>query len=381
MTRTKHLWLNWTFFNLLLAQYCVGGQFIGLDDLVGGAFGSGGSSVSDNGIVVGIGTIGEQLGTVEGSEAFVWTRTEGISGLGFLNQDEASFAISASDDGKVIVGRSFGEKSTAVSWIQGADAREFDGIANEQSSSANGVSSTGEYVVGFVGSQAFRWSKAGMIGLGDLLGGPFRSNASDVSADGQVVVGNGSSTSGSEAFRWTSSGMLGLGDLPGGIFSSLANAVSSDGTVVVGSGTTEDGTAAFRWTQTSGMVDLSQGAIQFRSAQDVSGDGSTIVGNGIGGGQAGAPFRAVIWDSVHGSRVLQDVLANEFNLSDELDGWFLTTASTISTNGNYIAGSGINPSGDIEAWVALIPEPQSGFVLLSGLVLVAARLRSRRAQM
>ena len=49
-------------------------------------------------------------------------------------------------------------------------------------------------------------------GLGDLPGGLFNSQAYDVSADGSVVVGQGNSASGGEAFRWTSAGMVGLGE-------------------------------------------------------------------------------------------------------------------------------------------------------------------------
>lgn len=53
--------------------------------------------------------------------------------------------------------------------------------------------------------------------LGDLPGGAFDSMAIDVSDDGLVVVGKGSSSIGSEAIRWTEEGgMTGLGDLPGG---------------------------------------------------------------------------------------------------------------------------------------------------------------------
>ena len=48
-------------------------------------------------------------------------------------------------------------------------------------------------------------------------------------------MGYSDSASGNEAFRWTSSGgMVGLGDLPGGGFSSDAFGVSYDGSVVVG---------------------------------------------------------------------------------------------------------------------------------------------------
>jgi len=38
-----------------------------------------------------------------------------------------------------------------------------------------------------------------------------------------------------------------LGDLPGGEYSSIANDVSGDGSVVVGESRSEDGRQAFRW--------------------------------------------------------------------------------------------------------------------------------------
>lgn len=64
-------------------------------------------------------------------------------------------------------------------------------------------------------------------GLGDLSGGSCESRAFDVSDDGRVVVGVSVSARGEEAFRWTAKGgMVGLGDLPDGRFRSLAHAVS-----------------------------------------------------------------------------------------------------------------------------------------------------------
>jgi len=66
-----------------------------------------------------------------------------------------------------------------------------------------------------------------MVDLGDLPGGKFRRVATDVSADGAVVVGQGASTNGTEAFSWTASGgIVGLGDLPGGNFYSYPSGVS-----------------------------------------------------------------------------------------------------------------------------------------------------------
>ena len=73
-------------------------------------------------------------------------------------------------------------------------------------------------------------------GLGFIGGGganPF-SGAGGLSDDGSVVVGASSNAADQiEAFRWTSAGMVGLGFLPGGT-ESIANSVSRNGTVPVG---------------------------------------------------------------------------------------------------------------------------------------------------
>ena len=82
-------------------------------------------------------------------------------------------------------------------------------------------------------------------GPGDLESGSFYSRAHGISADGLVVVGQSTSSSGTEAFRWTASGgMVGLGDLAGGTFNSSANKASADGSVVVGGGRSASGPEA-----------------------------------------------------------------------------------------------------------------------------------------
>src|SRR5690606_6293045 len=58
------------------------------------------------------------------------------------------------------------------------------------------------------------------LGLGDLPGGSFWSEARGVSADGSTVIGFSLRENGQEAFRWTEAGgMVGLGVLPGGFAS------------------------------------------------------------------------------------------------------------------------------------------------------------------
>ena len=83
---------------------------------------------------------------------------------------------------------------------------------------------------------------ASFQGLGDLPGGAALSFASDISAEGTVVVGTSVSASGAEAFRWTrDDGIVGLGYLAGGLLRSQASGVSADGSVIVGFGHSASG--------------------------------------------------------------------------------------------------------------------------------------------
>jgi probable HAF family extracellular repeat protein len=71
--------------------------------------------------------------------------------------------------------------------------------------------------------------------------------------------------------------------LPEGIFFSNADDVSADGSVLVGRASSASGAEAFRWTSGGGMVglgDLPGGGFE-STAEAVSADGSTVVGYSI----------------------------------------------------------------------------------------------------
>ncbi len=237
------------------------------------------------------------------------------------------------------------------------------------SSEAYGVSADGSVVVGASesasGEEAFRWTNEdGMVGLGYLPGGGFYSDARGVSDDGSVVVGASVSVSGMEAFRRTrEDGMVGLGDLAGGNFGSYAHGVSADGLVVVGASESASGEEAFRWTREDGMVglgDLAGGSFG-SGANAVSADGFVVVGES----QSALGVEAFRWTREDGMQSVASILTTA---GVDLTGWTLESANGISADGYTIVGSGVNPDGFYEAWIADLTPPTTTPVDLSGTI-------------
>lgn len=82
--------------------------------------------------------------------------------------------------------------------------------------------------------EACRVECPGIMGLGELLGGTFNSEASDISYDGDVIVGKSEAFQETLPFKWTKAkGMEALGTLSTGTFRFMT-AVSEDGLVAVG---------------------------------------------------------------------------------------------------------------------------------------------------
>lgn len=346
-------------------------SFMGLGYLPGGHDVSMASGVSGDGWAA-VGSSGSSPpGYASGIEPFRWTRSGGMVGLRSLapggNIDGSANGISA--DGSVVVGwsRVFPGVDQAYRWTSDNGMISLGVLPGGlPGSNAFGASSDGSVIVGQAtaadgASEPMRWTEdRGMMSLGRLFpnGG---GRASAVSADGSVVVGS----SGLFAFRWTESdGMVSLGDLPRGAAESDGLDVSADGSVVVGWGTTLSGRKAARWASSSGwsaLPDLA-GNLGYNSmAHAVSADGSVIVGESYA-----HSYVATIWDS-QGVRSIQDVLQDDLDL--DLSGWTLWRATGISDDGSTIVGTGRNPTGVSEAWIAVIPEPATAFMLAMGSLL------------
>jgi uncharacterized membrane protein len=315
--------------------------------------------------------------------------------------------LALSGDGTVLLGRSAStdlEEEGFLLRIEGFERIPLTGGGGQRmNSQPQGVTSDLSTVVGKTASargpcEAARWTATdGWIGLGDLEGGDFASQAMDVSGDGRVIVGWGSSERGLVAVRWVDGELLELGDLPGGAYRSAASLVSSDGLTVAGTGTTEQGQQAFVWRVETGFValgDLEGGALSSEPFA-MTPDGSVVVGEAashrgieafrwtadagiqslgdLSGGEvlsrafavsadgtvvAGAGHsdngsEAFVWDSERGFRKLIDVLRAD--QVPGIAGWMLTEVTGLSADGRILAGNGTNAEGETEGWVARLP--------------------------
>ena len=342
-------------------------EFRGLGDLSGGESRSEAHAVSGDGTVV----VGWSK-SASGREAFLWTVAGGMQSIGELAGGAFdSVAYGISDDGKCVVGSSesvHGKEAfrwTVSEGIQGLG--DFSG--GKFHSEAYAVSADGSAIVGIGTSQTdvepFRWTESGgVIALGHLSNGSF-STASGVSSDGSVVVGR----SAGHAFRWDDvNGMIALEHLQSGTFAHGAD-VSADASVVVGSDITVHAQQAVIW-DTDGTA-TTLGAWAHASA--VSGDGRVVVGTEMPNGEFHAR-RAWIWATETGRRNLEDVLERDAGM--DLLGWRLTEATDVSADGLTVVGIGINPQGQTEAWMAVLPEP-STIALLLGAMGVLLRRKGR----
>lgn len=162
----------------------------------------------------------------QGSEAFVWTSGGGMVGLGDI----------------------------------------AGGILG---SAANGVSSDGSVVVGSgqgpEGQEAVIWVDGVLEVVGDFEGGQMASQLLDVTADGTIGVGQGTTANGPAALIWSEA--FGIGnlntlltdqglDMEGWVLTE-ATAISDDGQVIVGNGINPDGNPeAWRITEGLSLVNI-----------------------------------------------------------------------------------------------------------------------------
>ncbi|WP_156385659.1 autotransporter domain-containing protein [Devosia sp. Root685] len=269
--------------------------------------------------------VGASRGENNDYRAFRWTEAGGIQSLGLLFPGVSgarSYAHDVSGDGTRVVGlhTQLG-MSRGFVWVEGATGGEagnpqmyrLEGLDDAGRWSAAAISDDGRYAAGYSDGNATlglatRWdlTQIGVDGTNSVLnlgaltgmdGG--NSSASDISADGRVVVGmSGGSTGFNKAFRWVEGSTGGavdnvqmhelgaLGDDP--FNQSGANAVSRDGQYVVGwSEANLPHRLAFRWSEETGMESVqgwlerhgvAVGGLALADATAISDNGLVIAG-------------------------------------------------------------------------------------------------------
>jgi probable HAF family extracellular repeat protein len=227
------------------------GVMCGLGDLGGGSYFSGARAVSADGAAI----VG-YANTADGQEAFRWTAKAGIVGLGDLPGGEVhSEALDISADGLTVVGTGGTAQDQGYPVYEAFRWTESTGMVGlgflpggYPSSSANMVSADGLVVVGRSssesGSVTYHWTdESGMVALGDFA-------ALAMSQGGSTIVGYDHDHGALRAIIWDeANGVRGLHEL---LEAELgldldrwhleeAWGVSADGTVIVGHGTNPAG--------------------------------------------------------------------------------------------------------------------------------------------
>lgn len=300
--------------------------------------------------------------SVKNGNGHILVNGDGQKSFGLWTYDTDDFVSVAVDDGRnlqvtratansangdTIVGHAFlGGQSGAFRWTELGGVEFLEPTLQGSGWIPWDISSDGSFVIGDTGaegvSQAVRWTPDGGVeSLGVLRESLPYSEARRASDDGRVVGGYAFSADqvSGEAFRWSlDTGMVGLG------IDAVTFDLSEDGSVQVGYAK-ENGrrSNAFIWTEDDGALDVGAGWFW-----DVTPDGTAAVGYA---GSLPEGFVSLVWDETGGSRPLQQVLSDEYDLAESLTGWELKAAYGISRDGLTIAGTGIAPDGNIHAWI------------------------------
>ena len=182
-----------------------------------------------------------------------------------------------SGDGSTLVGTTGGNCDKPFLWTATGGVEIVGTWLGDASGEASDVSWDGTVVVGnaFEPDGFFYWNSiSGKRVISGYMWAPV-----SVSADGLVVVGSiHNQHYGDEPFRWTKqTGVQRLGYPPNGGSNGAGLAISADGSVVAGAvyPRWENDTVAFRWTAANGVQLITE---EPSTVVDISNDGSVIIG-------------------------------------------------------------------------------------------------------
>lgn len=256
---------------------------------------------------------------------------------------------------------------------------------------ATAMSGNGNTIVGTIADEAFLWTIA--TGLQPIPGVAPESKLrpTAISGDGtRIALADLSFTRlptlQNAVFYWTAYNLAawdaenGLQELfpAEGNELSIVTSINYDGSVFVGASSHYEGPGtariltATRWDGTSVVALPNVGDFDSTIATDISYDGQIIIGvarydspnlNLRELSELRKLDQAVLWRA--GEPVLLVDLLVEKGLAADVEGWRLLSATAISDDGQVIAGRGLDPNGNLAAWVVnlRIPEPATSALL------------------
>ena len=317
--------------------------------------------VSSDGSVV----VGFSLNPDGNNEAFRWDNGV-LSGLGFLEGSfNNSIARTVSGDGSKVAGG-----SGVPFWWENNTLTPFaDKITEGVLGEILAMSADGSVVVGrdrfLPNNVAVRWEGGKAVALPYLDEVTDNSAvATDVSANGAIVVGYSGNETRKVAFRYVSPETVALSPLNPEDTDCRAMGISADGGTIVGSNTSASGetVSAVFW-RNNEVVELPNldPGLPFQSsmARSASGDGSVIVGHCYSVDSfLGNIQEAVMWtrqgDGSYDVMSLNDLLdANSIPRNN----YILRSGVAISTDGTTIVGSGKDIYGTESAFRLRLGDP------------------------
>ncbi len=319
--------------------------------------------ISGDGATV-VGSVRIQGGPAMG--AFRWTAGGGMLLLPHVSSLYGSGnATCASGDATFIAGYNLANGSQAVRWQAGAAPISLGLLPGSYGCYSTAISTNGSTVVGrcyfdWPSSspvRPFRWTQAQGMHFLSPLPTALLHQATDVSADGSVVVGwadSGLVGSSAVPFRWSeATGSVALDLLPG-TSNGYADAVSGDGSLVAGRCSNPDPAYAsvFLWTPQTGTRPFVLGpGVHADWIADISDDGAVVIGTYSVPGSPGV-LGCFRWTARRGMEDIEDLLAAGGVSAPPLLG-------ALSRDGTTIAGTTFSQTAPnvwtYEAAVAHIP--------------------------
>ncbi|MCA9262190.1 MAG: hypothetical protein KDA60_00015 [Planctomycetales bacterium] len=406
------------------------GQFVlGMTNLDGGSFVSGNAGIfrwtrnqgmlqigRTNSQFANMSADGSTLAWLSSPTGHVWTEETGLVGV----SRKTEFGAGISDDGDVVVGMN-DSRTTMVRWTPKRGLEDLATLEPANRDHRFGISPDGSVVVGALNldqgtwpvdrqmvRELFRWTeKNGLTSLGDVPGHNFYS-VTGISANGSVIAGvSGAVPMNTNEFevpkslwRWTEeTGVVilevGRADLNFQLSRDDRYSqqwLSADGSVLVGDilALDDEFRSVYRWTKSVGLQMLPKlPGYSHATALDMSPDGKWVFGQSYSLPFVNGDVTPWLWSDETGLVNVLDLFEVQ-GLGPDIEGWDqlwgqrpnLGGYGQISADARAIIGSGINPDGVFEGWVAyldpiVVPEPAGAVLALALGFLSAGRFRAR----